>query len=194
MKPVSTIQSKTVVLPTRDIDTDQIIAARFLTTTSKEGLGKNVFHDLRYNKDGSEKSDFILNKPEAQGCGILVAGNNFGCGSSREHAPWALLDYGFEAVISTEIADIFRSNALKNGLLAIIVDEETHRWLLANPGVTVTIDLERTSISLPGERTVEFSMDGFSRHCLLEGIDQLGFLSQHLDTIERFEETRSWKP
>jgi 3-isopropylmalate/(R)-2-methylmalate dehydratase small subunit len=194
MKPVRTIQSKTVVLPTRDIDTDQIIAARFLTTTSKEGLGKNVFYDLRYNKDGSEKSEFILNRPEAKGCGILVAGNNFGCGSSREHAPWALLDYGFEAVISTEIADIFRSNSLKNGLLAIIVDEQTHDWLLENPGVDVTIDLEKTSISLPGDRTVEFSMDGFSRHCLLEGIDQLGFLSKQLDTIEHFEETRSWKP
>jgi 3-isopropylmalate/(R)-2-methylmalate dehydratase small subunit len=194
MKPVRTIQSKTVVLPTRDIDTDQIIAARFLTTTSKEGLGESVFYDLRYNKDGSEKSDFILNKPDAKGCGILVAGNNFGCGSSREHAPWALLDYGFEAVISTEIADIFRSNALKNGLLAIIVEEQTHSWLLANPGVAVTIDLESTSISLPGDRTVTFSMDGFSRHCLLEGIDQLGFLCKQMNTIEKFEETRSWKP
>jgi 3-isopropylmalate/(R)-2-methylmalate dehydratase small subunit len=194
MKPVRSIQSKTVVLPTRDIDTDQIIAARFLTTTSKEGLGKNVFYDLRYNKDGSEKSDFILNKPDAKGCGILVAGNNFGCGSSREHAPWALLDYGFEAVISTEIADIFRSNSLKNGLLAISVDEQTHGWLLENPGVDVTIDLESTSISLAGDRTVEFGIDGFSRHCLLEGIDQLGFLSKQLDTIENFEETRSWKP
>jgi len=194
MKPVTTVRSKTVVLPTRDIDTDQIIAARFLTTTSREGLGKNAFYDLRYHKDGSEKSDFILNKPDAKGCGILVAGNNFGCGSSREHAPWALLDYGFEAVISTEIADIFRSNALKNGLLAIIVDEQTHSWLLANPGVTVTIDLESTSISLPGDRTVTFSMDGFSRHCLLAGIDQLGFLCKQMNTIEKFEETRSWKP
>jgi len=194
MKPVSAIRSKTVVLPTRDIDTDQIIAARFLTTTSKEGLGENLFYDLRYNKDGSEKTDFILNQPDAQGCGILVAGNNFGCGSSREHAPWALLDYGFEAVLSTEIADIFRSNSLKNGLLAITVDERTHRWLLENPGADVIIDLASTSITLPGDRTVEFSMDGFSRHCLLEGIDQLGFLRKQLDTIESFEETRSWKP
>jgi 3-isopropylmalate/(R)-2-methylmalate dehydratase small subunit len=194
MKPVSAIRSKTVVLPTRDIDTDQIIAARFLTTTSKEGLGENLFYDLRYNKDGSEKTDFILNQPDAQACGILVAGNNFGCGSSREHAPWALLDYGFEAVLSTEIADIFRSNSLKNGLLAITVDERTHRWLLENPGADVIIDLASTSITLPGDRTVEFSMDGFSRHCLLEGIDQLGFLRKQLDTIESFEETRSWKP
>lgn len=194
MKPVRTIQSRTVVLPTRDIDTDQIIAARFLTTTSKEGLGEHVFYDLRFNKDGSEKRDFILNKADAQGCGILVAGNNFGCGSSREHAPWALLDYGFEAVISTEIADIFRSNSLKNGLLAITVDDQTHSWLLENPGADVTIDLESTRITLPGGRTVTFSMDGFSRHCLLEGIDQLGFLSKQLGTIESFEETRSWKP
>ena len=194
MKPVSTIRSKTVVLPTRDIDTDQIIAARFLTTTSREGLGENVFYDLRYNKDGSEKTDFILNQPDAKGCGILVAGNNFGCGSSREHAPWALLDYGFEAVLSTEIADIFRSNSLKNGLLAITVDDQTHRWLLENPGADVIIDLASSSITLPGDRTVEFSMDGFSRHCLLEGIDQLGFLRKQLDSIERFEETRSWKP
>ena len=194
MKPVSTIRSKTVVLPTRDIDTDQIIAARFLTTTSREGLGENVFYDLRYNKDGSEKTDFNLNQPDAKGCGILVAGNNFGCGSSREHAPWALLDYGFEAVLSTEIADIFRSNSLKNGLLAITVDDQTHRWLLENPGADVIIDLASSSITLPGDRTVEFSMDGFSRHCLLEGIDQLGFLRKQLDSIERFEETRSWKP
>lgn len=194
MKPVKLIQSKTVVLPTRDIDTDQIIAARFLTTTSKEGLGQSAFHDLRYNKDGSEKSDFVLNKPEARGCGILVAGNNFGCGSSREHAPWALLDFGFEAVISTEIADIFRSNSLKNGLVAIVVDAQTHSWLLENPGADVTVDVESTTISLPDGRSIEFTMDGFSRYCLLEGIDQLGFLRNHLDTIESFEEARSWKP
>jgi 3-isopropylmalate/(R)-2-methylmalate dehydratase small subunit len=194
MKPVKIVTSKTVVLPTRDIDTDQIIAARFLTTTSKEGLGQRAFYDLRYNKDGSEKSDFVLNTPAAKGCRILVAGNNFGCGSSREHAPWALLDYGFAAVISTEIADIFRSNSLKNGLLAIVVDAETHHWLLENPGADVTIDVASTTISLPGGRRIQFSMDGFSRHCLLEGIDQLGFLRQQMRTIESYEETRSWKP
>jgi len=194
MKPVRSITSKTVALPTRDIDTDQIIAARFLTTTSKEGLGKSVFYDLRYNDDGSKKSDFVLNSPGARGCNILVAGNNFGCGSSREHAPWALLDYGFEAVISTEIADIFRSNSLKNGLVAIVVDATTHTWLLENPGAEITIDIESTSISLPGGRSIQFTMDGFARYCLLEGIDQLGFLRNQLDTIESFEETRSWKP
>lgn len=194
MKPVKTIRSQTVALPTRDIDTDQIIAARFLTTTSKEGLGENVFFDLRHNQDGSRNEDFVLNRPEAEGCNILVAGNNFGCGSSREHAPWALLDYGFEAVISTEIADIFRSNSLKNGLLAIVVDDDTHAWLLANPGVEITIDVEATTITLPDGKAIEFAIDGFSRYCLLEGIDQLGFLQKQLHKVEAFEEARSWKP
>lgn len=193
MKPVTRIQSRTVVLPTKDIDTDQIIAARFLTTTSKEGLGEKAFFDLRYNKDGSKKPDFILNRPESRGCSILVAGNNFGCGSSREHAPWALLDYGFEAVISTEIADIFRSNSLKNGLVAIAVDATTHVWLLENPGANITIDIESTTITLPDGQQVAFSMDGFSRYCLLEGTDQLGFLQQQMDAIASFEEKRSWK-
>jgi 3-isopropylmalate/(R)-2-methylmalate dehydratase small subunit len=194
MKPVSKIRSRTVVLPTRDIDTDQIISARFLTTTSREGLGKNVFHDLRYNADGSEKSDFILNKPESGGCRILIGGNNFGCGSSREHAPWALLDYGFEAIISTEIADIFRNNALKNGLLAIVVDVDTHQWLLDNAGADVAIDVAAATITLPNGNIVEFAIDGFAQHCLIKGIDQLGFLQQQISTIESFEENRSWKP
>ncbi len=194
MKPVKKIRSRTVVLPTRDIDTDQIISARFLTTTSREGLGKNVFHDLRYNADGSEKPDFVLNRPESEGCRILIGGNNFGCGSSREHAPWALLDYGFEAVISTEIADIFRNNALKNGLLAIVVDNDTHQWLLDNPGADIAIDVAAATITLPGGKIIEFAIDGFSQHCLIEGIDQLGFLQQQTSTIESYEENRSWKP
>lgn len=194
MKPVTTIRSRTVALPTKDIDTDQIIAARFLTTTSKEGLGEKLFYDLRHDKDGSRREEFVLNRPEAEGCGILVAGNNFGCGSSREHAPWALLDYGFEAVISTEIADIFRSNSLKNGLVAIVVDEVTHNWLLENPGAEVTIDVTDTSITLPDGKRIEFAMDGFARYCLLEGIDQLGFLRKQLERIEAFEETRTWTP
>ena len=194
MKPVTRIQSRTVALPTRDIDTDQIIAARFLTTTSKEGLGKNVFYDLRYDKDGAERPDFVLNKPEAKGCGILIAGNNFGCGSSREHAPWALLDFGIHAVISTEIADIFRNNALKNGLVAIVVDQESHQWFLDNAGVELTIDIEALTITADGGLTTSFSMDGFARHCLIEGIDQLGFLQQQQDAISHFEESRSWKP
>lgn len=194
MKPVKSIKSRTVVLPTRDIDTDQIIAARFLTTTSREGLGKNAFYDLRYNKDGSQKEAFALNSPDARGCEILVAGNNFGCGSSREHAPWALLDYGFQAVISTEIADIFRNNALKNGLLAIVVDGATHQWLLDNPGIELSIDVAANTLTLPDGRAVEFPLDGFSRYCLLEGIDQLGFLQQHMDDIKQFEERRTWIP
>jgi 3-isopropylmalate/(R)-2-methylmalate dehydratase small subunit len=194
MKPVKKIKSRTVVLPTRDIDTDQIIAARFLTTTSREGLGKSAFYDLRYNKDGSLNEAFPLNQPEARNCGILVAGNNFGCGSSREHAPWALLDYGFEAVISTEIADIFRNNSLKNGLLSIVVDDVTHRWLLENPGVELSIDVEAKTVSLPDGSVVDFPLDGFSRYCLLEGTDQLGFLQQQMGEIKQFEERRAWMP
>jgi 3-isopropylmalate/(R)-2-methylmalate dehydratase small subunit len=194
MKPIKHVQSRTVILPTRDIDTDQIIPARFLTTTSSEGLGKRVFCDLRYNKDGSEKSDFVLNQPASIGCEILVGGNNFGCGSSREHAPWALLDYGFKAVISSEIADIFQSNSLKNGLLAIVVDEDTHQWLLTNPGAEISIDVEAAILSLPDGSTINFAIDGFARRCLLEGVDQLGFLRNQSAQIEAFEEDRRWKP
>ncbi len=194
MKPVRQVRSKTVVLPTRDIDTDQIIAARFLTTTSKEGLGKNAFFDLRYLEDGSDNPDFPLNQAAAEDCSILVAGRNFGCGSSREHAPWALLDYGLRAVISSEIADIFRNNSLKNGLVPVVVDDQTHGWLLDNPGVEVDIDVASATLTLPDGRAVPFPIDGFARYCLLEGIDQLGFLLKQLPDIERFEEDRSWKP
>lgn len=194
MKAVTRIKSRTVVLPTRDIDTDQIIPARFLTTTSRDGLGQSAFYDLRYHKDGTEKSGFPLNQATAKGCEILVAGNNFGCGSSREHAPWALLDYGFQAVISTEIADIFRNNSLKNGLVPVVVDTKIHRWLLDNPGADLEIDLANATLTLPDGETVEFPIDGFAKYCLVEGIDQLGFLQQHLDRIADFEETRAWKP
>lgn len=194
MKPVRSVRSSTVVLPTRDIDTDQIIAARFLTTTSMEGLGDSLFFDLRFNGDGSEKQDFPLNSPQAAGCQILVAGNNFGCGSSREHAPWALLDYGFQAVISSEIADIFKNNALKNGLLAIVVDSTSHKYLLDNPGVEIAIDVASATLTLPDGRNVQFAIDDFARHCLIEGIDQLGFLQKHSADVDRYEENRSWKP
>ena len=194
MKPVTRIASRTVVLPTRDVDTDQIIAARFLTTTSREGLGQYAFHDLRFDKDGQPKPDFVLNTSAAQGCRVLVAGNNFGCGSSREHAPWALLDYGFEAVISTEIADIFRNNSLKNGLVAIVVDPDTHAWLLDNPGADIEIDVATTTMTLGDGRTVEFELDGFAHFCLVEGLDQLGFLQKHRNAIEKYEEQRAWKP
>ena len=194
MSRISKVSSRTVVLPTKDIDTDQIIPARFLTTTSREGLGDAVFHDLRFAKDGSEITGFVLNRPEAAGCEILVAGNNLGCGSSREHAPWALLDYGFRAVISTEIADIFRNNSLKNGLIPIVVDTATHEYLLDNPGIEVTVDIEQATLALPDGNVVTFPIDGFARYCLVEGIDQLGFLQQKSDAIRHFEETRSWKP
>ncbi|MGB5625001.1 MAG: 3-isopropylmalate dehydratase small subunit [Woeseiaceae bacterium] len=194
MTSIKSIRSRTVVLPTKDIDTDQIIAARFLTTTSRDGLGESLFYDLRYTTDGSERTDFPLNKAAAKGCGILVAGNNFGCGSSREHAPWALLDYGFQAIISTEIADIFRNNSLKNGLVPVVVDGDTHRWLLDNPGAEVEIDVQNATLKLPDGQTTKFPIDGFAKYCLVEGVDQLGFLRQHADAITRFEETRAWKP
>src|ERR1700731_2629397 len=156
MQPLKRITSRTVVIASSDIDTDQIIPARFLTTTHKEGLGQQLFADWRYQADGSPKREFVLNRPEAQGAQILVAGRNFGCGSSREHAPWALLDYGFRAVVSTEIADIFRNNSLKNGLLPVVVDEATSRWLIENPGAEVTIDLESTTLTLPTGDRVRF--------------------------------------
>ena len=194
MQAIRRIQSRTVVLPTKDIDTDQIIAARFLTTTTREGLGQSLFYDLRFDADGAKKSGFPLNAPEAEGCRILVAGNNFGCGSSREHAPWALLDYGFQAVISTEIADIFRNNALKNGLIPVVVDDATHAWLLDNPGVELAIDVQSCAVQLPDGRSVGFTIESFARHCLLNGIDQLGYLQQHEKTIRQFEESRPWKP
>lgn len=156
MEPISKLKSRTVVLPTRDIDTDQIIPARFLTTTTRAGLGDGLFHDLRFNSDGTDNPDFPLNKAGAQGCEFLVAGNNFGCGSSREHAPWALLDYGFRAVISTAFADIFKNNSLKNELLPIIVDVDTHDWLLANPGVELNIDVEQSTLTLPNGRVARY--------------------------------------
>jgi 3-isopropylmalate/(R)-2-methylmalate dehydratase small subunit len=187
MEPIRTFESRTVVLPFTNIDTDQIIPARFLTTTTKEGLGQKAFADWRYDAAGAPKSDFVLNRPEAQNCSVLVAGRNFGCGSSREHAPWALLDFGFRAVISTEIADIFRSNSLKNGLLPIVVDEQSHQWLLQNPGANVRVDLEATMVHLPNGQSVKFPVEGFARYCLLNGIDELGFLLQREDAIAAYE-------
>ncbi|MCH7821252.1 MAG: 3-isopropylmalate dehydratase small subunit [Proteobacteria bacterium] len=194
MRAIKHIRARTVVLDARDIDTDQIIPARFLTATSREGFGKNLFHDLRFHGDGSKNWNFPLNHPDAEGCEILVAGNNFGCGSSREHAPWALLDYGICAVISTEIADIFRSNSLKNGLLPIVVDAKTHAWLSKNPGVELDIDVTESMLTMPDGHVVRFPIDTFARFCLVEGIDELGFLQQQISRIEIFEETRSWTP
>ena len=187
MNPVTRITARTIVLPLEDVDTDQIIPARYLRTTVREGLGENLFADWRYDKDGSEIDGFVLNEPESKGAGILVAGRNFGCGSSREHAPWALLDHGFHAVISTEIPDIFRSNSLKNGFLPVIVDEDTHRWLLANPGIELTLDVEAKLLTLPDGNTVDFPIENFSRYCLLNGVDQLGFLMEQADAISAYE-------
>ena len=190
MKAIQTITSRTVVLPSSNIDTDQIIPARFLTTTTREGLGRSLFADWRYDAQGTPKADFVLNRPEAQGCHILVAGNNFGCGSSREHAPWALLDYGLQAVISTEIADIFRSNSLKNGFLPVVVDQATSDWLLTNPGAEVTINVAETTLALPNGTRVKFPLEAFSRYCLLNGVDELGFLLDRRAQIEAYERQR----
>jgi len=190
MHPITVIRSKTVVMPSSNIDTDQIIPARFLTTTVRDGLGQSLFADWRYDQDGRPRPDFVLNQPAAQGCQVLVAGRNIGCGSSREHAPWALLDYGFRAVISTEIADIFRSNSLKNGLLPVVVDEATHAWLLAHAGAEVEIDLATTTLRLPDGRAVQFPIEAFSRYCLMNGIDELGYLLGQVAAIERYETAR----
>jgi 3-isopropylmalate/(R)-2-methylmalate dehydratase small subunit len=194
MDKVTTIRSRTVVIPTTDIDTDQIVPARFLTTTTRKGLGKALFADWRFDKSGAAVAEFPLNQASATGCAILVAGNNFGCGSSREHAPWALLDFGIQAVVSTGIADIFRNNSLKNGLVPVIVDAATHQWLLANPGIEATVDVEKRELRLPGDRVVGFPLDGFSRYCLLNGVDQLGYLLKQADAIARFERERPWTP
>jgi 3-isopropylmalate/(R)-2-methylmalate dehydratase small subunit len=187
MDPITVIRSRTVVMPSSNIDTDQIIPARFLTTTTREGLGASLFADWRYHADGQPRHDFVLNHPHARGCQILVAGRNIGCGSSREHAPWALLDHGFRAVVSTEIADIFRSNSLKNGLLPVIVDEATHAWLIANPAAEIEIDLVASVLRLPDGRQVAFPIEAFARYCLMHGVDELGYLLDHADAIAAYE-------
>jgi len=189
MPAVKTIHSRTVALPATNVDTDQIIPARFLTSTSKTGFGKHLFADWRYDAAGNPKADFVLNRPEAKGAAILVAGRNFGCGSSREHAAWALQDFGLQAVISTEFADIFRTNCLKNSLLPVVVDEATLAWLLANPGVEISIDVESTTITLPDGKRVKFPLEGFARYCLLNGIDELGFLLSQNQAIVAYEQT-----
>jgi 3-isopropylmalate/(R)-2-methylmalate dehydratase small subunit len=185
---IKTFRSRTVVLAASDVDTDQIIPARFLTTTTRSGLGANLFADWRYGSDGAARADFVLNRPEAHGCTILVAGNNFGCGSSREHAPWALTDYGFRAVVSTQFADIFRANALKNRLVPVIVDQATHGWLVEHPGADVTVDLESTTLMLPAGRAVRFPLEPFARYCLMNGVDELGFLLGRQTEIVAYEQ------
>jgi 3-isopropylmalate/(R)-2-methylmalate dehydratase small subunit len=191
MKPFKPFESRIAVLAADNIDTDQIIPARFLKTTTKEGLGLQLFHDWRYAADGAPRAGFPLNRPEAQGAEVLVAGDNFGCGSSREHAPWALSDGGYRAVVSTSFADIFHGNALKNGLLPIKVPAEAHRKLLeAGSGARVKVDLESQTLTLPDGSTVGFPVDAFPKRCMLLGVDELGYLLQFEQEISAFEGTR----
>jgi 3-isopropylmalate/(R)-2-methylmalate dehydratase small subunit len=191
MEPFKTFTSRVVSLPTDNIDTDQIIPARFLKTTDKAGLGENLFADWRYDAAGQPRPDFALNRPEAYGAQVLLAGDNFGCGSSREHAPWALSGFGFRAVISTSFADIFRNNALKNGLLPIVLNADTHRKLLEQaliePGIQVTVDLAAQTLRLPTGATATFPIDTFAKRCLLEGVDELGYLLQREPLISGYE-------
>jgi len=186
LQPLRRLDSRIAVLARPDIDTDQIIPARYLKGTTRTGLGRWLFAGWRYDEQGHPRTDFALARPEARGAQVLVAGPNFGCGSSREHAPWALLDYGFRAVVSSSIADIFRANALKNGLLPVIVDTATHEVLLASPGMRVSIDLESCSLAFDDAR-VSFPIDPFARRCLLEGVDELGFLMAQDDAIAAYE-------
>jgi 3-isopropylmalate/(R)-2-methylmalate dehydratase small subunit len=188
MEPFRTLESRTVVLPRENVDTDQIIPARFLKVTDRAGLGKVLFSDWRYGPDGAPRPDFVLNRPEAQGCRVLVAGDNFGCGSSREHAPWALVDAGFRAVVSTRIADIFRNNALKNGLLPVVLDAAAHARLLAAPGARVRIDVAAQTLTLPDGTAAPFPIDRFAKYCLLNGVDELGFLLGREKAIAAYEE------
>ena len=187
-------ESRMVPLPATNVDTDQIIPARFLKTITKDGLGANLFCDWRYDAQGKPKPDFILNQPHVQGAHVLLVGDNFGCGSSREHAPWALTQFGFRAVISTSFADIFRGNSLKNGLLPVIVPPDVHAELFGavekDPNATVKIDLARQTLTTPAGRQIGFPVDGFSKHCLLEGVDELGYMLQHEAEIAAFEAKR----
>jgi 3-isopropylmalate/(R)-2-methylmalate dehydratase small subunit len=194
MEKFTIFTSRLLPLPIDNIDTDQIIPARFLKTTSKVGLGEQLFSDWRYDSNGKPKPDFILNTPEAAGVQVLLAGDNFGCGSSREHAPWALTQYGFRAVISTSFADIFRGNALKNSLLPIVVPREAHEKLFdrvaRDPSVTITIDLAQQRLTLPDGSAITFPVDEFSKNCLLEGVDELGYIVQQEPAIAAYEANR----
>ena len=187
LEPLKTLTSGTVVFSQSNIDTDQIIPGRFLTTTTREGLGAHAFHDWRYEADGSIKPEAVLNRIDPAAHRILIAGDNFACGSSREHAPWALLDYGFRAVVSTSIADIFTSNALKNGLLPIVVSQAVWDDLAAHPDQPVTIDLEAETIRRGNAEPTPFRVEAFARQCLLDGVDAMGWLTARLPDIEAFE-------
>ena len=194
MKPFTNFESRIVPLPINNVDTDQIIPARFLKTTSKQGLDQQLFFDWRYDDKGQPKPDFILNRPEARGAEVLLAGDNFGCGSSREHAPWALTQFGFRAVISTSFADIFRGNSLKNSLLPIVVPPDVHEALFAtvanNPDARVKIDLAAQKLTLPDGRSVEFPVDAFAKQCLLDGVDEMGYILKQDSAITGFEARR----
>ena len=193
MTPFTVLKSRLVPLPIDNVDTDQIIPARFLKTISKEGLGDQLFCDWRYDAAGRPKPDFILNQPRGKAGQILLAGDNFGCGSSREHAPWALAQYGFRAVISTSFADIFRQNALKNSLLPVVVPRKVHAELFQlDSEASVTIDLSAQTLTLPGGRAVEFPVDTFARHCLLNGVDELGYILQQESAIAAYEAAREF--
>jgi 3-isopropylmalate/(R)-2-methylmalate dehydratase small subunit len=192
MQPFTKLKSRVVALPLDDIDTDQIIPARFLKVTDKADLANNLFADWRYDRDGKPKPDFVLNQPESEGAQILFAGNNFGCGSSREHAPWALTGSGFRVVIATSFGDIFRNNALKNGLLPLKVDAETHQIMSDQleeiPRVEWKVDLEIQQLEIPGAAPIRFDIDPFSKTCLIQGKDQLGYLLSFMDEILAYEE------
>lgn len=191
MEPFTALTSRCVVLPASNVDTDQIIPARFLKTVSRRGLGEHLFADWRLDEHGGPRPDFPLNSAAAKGASILVAGDNFGCGSSREHAPWALLDFGFRAVISTSFADIFRNNAVKTGLLPVALPKAAHTILLdvlaESPSEQVTIDLATQRVMLPDGSSHKFPLDPFARHCLLNGIDELGFLLDQESAIADYE-------
>ena len=192
-EPFSSFSSALIPLPTENVDTDQIIPARFLKTTEKSGLADSLFFDWRYDANGDPKPDFIINQSEMQGRQVLLAGDNFGAGSSREHAPWALTSWGIRAILSTSFADIFRNNSLKNGLLPIVVDEDTHRQLFemfaATPDAEIRVDLETELVHLPGDQDIPFEVDPFARQMLLEGKDEIGWLLDRSDTIDAWEAT-----
>lgn len=194
MEKFTTFTGRIAPLPIDNIDTDQIIPARFLKTISKAGLGDQLFYDWRYEADGTPDPKFLLNRPEGKAARVLLAGDNFGCGSSREHAPWALTQYGFRAVISTSFADIFKSNALKNSLLPVVVPREAHQALFQavskDPAAAVTVDLANQKLILPDGSAVEFPIDEFSKHCMLEGVDELGYIQQQESSIAAYEAQR----
>jgi 3-isopropylmalate/(R)-2-methylmalate dehydratase small subunit len=187
-EPYRMFRSKVVPLDAENVDTDQIVPARYLKVTDKNGLADALFRDWRFEEDGSLKEPrFILDQPGMAGRNILLVGDNFGAGSSREHAPWALTSWGIKAIFSTSFADIFRNNSLKNGLLPVVVDEATHAWLVANPGAEVEIDLPSTTLRLPDGRSVSFPVEAFARYCLMNGVDELGYLLKQADAIAAYE-------